>query len=387
MQKIEQILDQALSRMQNGENISAIVSSYPQDVQDQLSAYLSLVRSIKTFPVKQVPTPAKRKLYLQQEVQGSKFIKFLQTLRKTYPMAFASLVLAIAGTAYAAMSSLPGQRLYAVKKVFQSTQIQLAQTPEQKAQLQLQFADQNLQEAQQVLATKGTGDAQTVNEVGQQTVNALNNLKDIAASPAVSKNPAIIQKAESIAQNQQNLAQKINSPSALASAAQAESTLNDIKRIVAAANDESNAAIPKETQFDYEGAVYQVSYKNNFIKIDANTFNYDPQNISVKNADGKDLTIADIGIGDSVKISGTIQDSQNNATEIVLVKRYVALSQEVKVEIKVEKKEVKTEVKPADPAQVQPDSAPASDSAPIPAKPQDTFGGFIPESPTPTESK
>ena len=206
--KFDKILDNAIQDVRNGAEISAVVLNCPADVQNELQAMLEIITIASSLKTKAVPAPTKRRLYLQHVPQTQRgFVAFFESFRLART-ALAALVLLLTGTAYAAQTSLPGDKLFTVKKSYESLQVKLATNPEKRANLQLQIAAQRFEDAQKVLAD-GDDDSkkQAIEEMNQQTVVALNDIKSAAVSISNS-NPEIVKKAEDLTKNQNNLIAK-----------------------------------------------------------------------------------------------------------------------------------------------------------------------------------
>src|SRR5258708_21487905 len=131
MQKIDELLDQALRQIKNGESISQVLSNAPQEYQQELKAMLEVIALISALPLKNVPSPNKRRLYLQAQQPAGNFagswFKFGEFLRvwRVAPVALGVFVLTVAASALAASSSLPGDRFFALKKAVESARLSL----------------------------------------------------------------------------------------------------------------------------------------------------------------------------------------------------------------------------------------------------------------------
>ena len=175
----------------------------------------------------------------------------------------------------------------------------------------------------------------------------------MVASPAIKNDKALIQKVESLAAAQQQLAPGTSNPS------QAQA-LADIKDTVAAAQTEQNtASIPTSTKISITGKI--VAIKSGKITVDTNAFTMDPKNLKITDTDGFNLSFAALGIGQTVKIDGRIIDSSTNQADVITItnKNLPAATPTTQQPATVQ-------------APVQQPAAPQ-----IPVKPNDTFGGVI----------
>lgn len=87
-----------------------------------------------------------------------------------------SILVLLTGTTYASFSALPGDTLYPLKRTMEDTRVKFATSPENKAKLQIQFAEKRLQELE-ILETKD----QEISKI--QTLNQ--NHKDVPITSPV----------------------------------------------------------------------------------------------------------------------------------------------------------------------------------------------------------
>src|ERR1700722_6262969 len=140
-------LDEAIARVKSGQPIESVVSAYPEAERAGLIKMLGVVSAVQSLPKAEVPAPSKRRLYLDPAYQKSKngVLSFINSF-KTFGYAFTGVIAAfiIAGTAYAASKSLPGDTLFSLKTGYEDFQLALATSPASRAQLQVQIASQRL---------------------------------------------------------------------------------------------------------------------------------------------------------------------------------------------------------------------------------------------------
>ena len=357
--KFENLLDEAIVKIRNGENISSVLSTCPTEFQTELKAALEIVKNASALPKKTVPQPAMRRLFLEHQVEKvSNFMRFMQSLKTSYAIAIATFILAFAGTTIAAVHSLPGDKFFALKKAYENTRLFFAFNAESKAQLELTFADNRLNEAQIIFSENSDNATKTqaINELQNQTASALNNVKQLASSNNLSKNSDIIKQAETIAQGQANLVAQAD-PNAKQSTVQNQQTLAAIKSLVAAANEQNSTSLPQTTQFDLTGTVNNVDKTT--IVVDNAKYTFDPS-IAVLNNFAINISISQIGVGDKVHIQGNLIGSQNIISTLVLE----------------QKAQIKTNFNGSTQSANTQSSVPTNNA---PANPNDTFGGFIVE--------
>lgn len=388
---IEQVLDNAIKRVRNGEEISSVVSSCPAEMRSELTAMLQIISIVASLPRKEVPAPNQRRLYLQYTPQPSGFASFIRNF-KLVPTALASFLLVTALTALGAQASLPGDKLFSVKKSYESLQVKLATNPEKRADLQLKIASQRFEDAQKVLAS-GSDENKKValEELNQQTTVALSDIKDNAVSLSA-KNPGLVQKAEDLTKSQTNLIAKVDPKIAdsnvIKKTVQSTVALSDIKKIIATANEESNASIVPDPTITTTGLISEI--KDNTISIAKNKFTLD-EKTEIDDKDGNPIKITDLDINDRVTIEAKIDNDKNLAQTVTLMAEAKAEKaaipilkdkpKETKI-IEVKKKPIEkpTEKQIPDTSTTTPNDPPAPEiTTEDPSK--DTFGGFIAEPP------
>ncbi len=135
----------------------------------QTSSVLNLIAALRSLPKARIPSPDLMRIKNQVldrisiPVEAGNpsgyFLNFAKMLRVS-AIVMASLVVfvgSVAGAAAAALNSTPGEAFYPLKKVAENLELKLADD-NQKAVLQMQFANNRLDEIQTVLAQKEAGE-------------------------------------------------------------------------------------------------------------------------------------------------------------------------------------------------------------------------------------
>jgi hypothetical protein len=94
------------------------------------------------------------------------------------------------GTAVAALESIPGQPIYPVKKIVESVQLQMASTPEEKANLQIRFANTRVDELETILQRQKEGRA-SGEEVQKVVASTTRNLEETAKNITGQSEPQV----------------------------------------------------------------------------------------------------------------------------------------------------------------------------------------------------
>lgn len=358
----EKLFDRALSEIRRGENAETVLLRMPKSAQDELKAMLAVSTELSSMPLRGVPQPARRRLFAAHTAQKlSRFTLFVRTLRTGYAVTAALAILLIAGTSYAADRSLPGDPLFSLKKSFEVAQIELtARNPEARAALELNLANERLDDAQRVVADDSSSSAdkeQAVQELDSQTQVALNQIQQVASS-SPSINSSVVQNLESLAKGQASLQAQVNPGGASQNDQQTQQAIAGIQSSIAtAANGQSQASLPVAKTFQVSGAVTAITSSS--ITVDKNQYQLNSKT-SYAAADGSTLQFSDFAVGDTVTVVGSTS-GENNIAQIVTLKTKPAASTDA--------------------------SAAASDSSALsvpetaPQNQQDVTGGFILDSP------
>lgn len=159
-------LDELINRLKNNSD----VSNYLKDPES--SGSVNLVSLLTNIPKAQIPQPnllrVRNKILdrisvpaqLSSEGFASGFKAYLpRFIRITSGIVGAfTIVLGLTlGTAVAALESIPGQAIYPIKKMVEKVQLQLADTEEQRTNLQIKFANIRLDELETVLQKQKEG--------------------------------------------------------------------------------------------------------------------------------------------------------------------------------------------------------------------------------------
>lgn len=417
MQKFEEILDSAIARLKDGEQIDTVVSSYPKESQIQLRSLLMLARDFSDIPALPAPQPHRRRLYIEQPRQRNSWISQVAGLFKNaYVVSFLIFLFGLSSTAYATFISLPGDSLFTLKRSVETVRVKLTTNPESRAELQLSLANKRLQEAQQVIYTEQDPEAKSkaIEELNKQTVAALDDIQQIASDPKAATNSKIAEKikqAEDLAKNQSTLVASIDPQAADQANKALLSKVAAIKSVLATSLEQSSASIPALAKFEKTGTVKSI--KDNTLTLDDGS-SYDISAISTVQSNipnqtfaaaaktlGKPeiaekaapdkISVTDLNPGDYVTVSGQAADKTNFATSLTLTEKAKSIDDkasqqdsqqdsdkaDAKAEVKGESTKAETKTDPAKPSDPNSVSAPNQSADQPVAKPQDTHSGFI----------
>jgi hypothetical protein len=152
----EHILDEAITRLRNGEDVFAIAESY-KDHEDELLALLPIAVSAINIPKLEVPTPEKKFRFAEVRTMPYFFAEIIQITRvAVIPIALVMVLLGGRIMVNAAQDSLPGDTLYSLKRAGESARLNLTINQEKEATLQVQYTQKRLDEVKKAIDTNNT---------------------------------------------------------------------------------------------------------------------------------------------------------------------------------------------------------------------------------------
>jgi hypothetical protein len=183
---LEKLIDELSFRLKHGKDVSLWQNS------SHLAPIVNILHKLTTFPKTRIPAPdltrVKNQVFdkisipaeVQTEVRSDKknFWANLPSMIRLTSTAVGTLLILISlgiGTAVAALQSVPGQTLYPLKKVVENIQLRLTSDPSAKTNLQIQFANNRLEELTSVIEKNKAGElsSEKAQAIVSQTVAAL----------------------------------------------------------------------------------------------------------------------------------------------------------------------------------------------------------------------
>lgn len=140
----ESRLEQLLMRIKNTPLETDELLNLSKEEQEMLL----LMAELKSIPVLNPPKAALRRKYALQAVKTPAFKTFIFSFRLALTMA----IVVMLSLAYSAVKSLPGEKLFAIKKTAEQLRVKFAASDIQKAYLQVQIAKKRVDEAQKIAA-------------------------------------------------------------------------------------------------------------------------------------------------------------------------------------------------------------------------------------------
>jgi hypothetical protein len=188
----EHVLNICLDRLQEGDTLQACLASYPAHA-SRLSPLLHVAALLETPDIE--PMPAKnfrtgearflahasqlraRRQQASPPRQGGVLSNLLGSTRRLVVASMVSVLLLCgvlsAGTVSAASASLPGSRLYPVKRAAEALVSSVAFTPALQTRVHLAWADRRLREVEALMAQDGVVDETVLGDLEDETERAL----------------------------------------------------------------------------------------------------------------------------------------------------------------------------------------------------------------------
>lgn len=194
----EQLIEQLIHQVKTGGNVSNWQKNR------EVSPVLKIIKLLASMPKAEIPEPnfvrirnqILNKISSPKQKQPSLIGHFPKTFRLVISLVGSlAIILSLAvGTAVAALQSVPGQPLYPLKKVVENLQLHLATNEAERADLQLQFASERLDELTQVLENPDIPPAE-IQKIVAATVKDVKQTANAAAKISASQpKPAIVNK-------------------------------------------------------------------------------------------------------------------------------------------------------------------------------------------------
>ncbi len=303
---MEEILNIALNMMKNGSSLEEALLNWP-DKANELRPLLQTAALLMSLPKNSVPEPVMQRKYILSPAKHTWLKLFPVSKLAGLSMSLILLASLVAGTSYAAYSSVPGEALFTLKKSSEQIQLKLATTPEKKASIQIEITKKRLTDAQKVLnnpEAKPELEIAAINELVNQTRNTIEEVSAVTKnSPSPDQNQTAVASLEDINKQQQNMLQEIkpennlpdNAKLAMQAVKENTSKVSEIKKYIEAASNEQTlvklSSDPNTVVLT--GNINSVEKKSFSVE---NTIFYINDNTEIKNSnlDKKDESILNI---------------------------------------------------------------------------------------------
>lgn len=298
---LEKSIDEIASRIQKGRE----VSSWEKD--PRFASITKIFTTLARLPKAKIPVAnfervknqVLDRIALPKEIANEKTGMFaaIPNLVKLAAGMLGTLLIVVSlgiGTAVAALQSTPGQTIYPLKKVVENVELALTRDPAARANLQIQFANDRLEELSTVIAQSNAGviSAQDAQRIVSQTVSDLQKTTAAASSTANKsadnkQNAAVLNKLVDLSNKQTAVLKPLLSAANISSDGQVKIVL---QQALATSQTSKEQAIK-----NIENAGLKI--EDQPISIDATPS--DPQNTVSANGKITELTTESVSIGTS----------------------------------------------------------------------------------------
>ncbi len=315
----DNIFAEALERLHNGETSSQIAQDY-KDYQQELEGLLAVAEMGLNIPKLTPPAPYKRQLFAEKlsnsAITSSGFMNFMQYMRfAAIPL---SLVIALIGGRFAVNAtenSMPGDKLYSIKRATEEARLTLTRDQEKVATLHVELLQKRLEEVRKAADSGNVqGEAAAIAELKTQTEKTFAEVATVATVNAISKqDSSLLDTLVAVNKEKKNVLAAISETSTtedskmVASIALEDSKRNDmtLAKMIATVNDQALAEMPNKISVTGDIA----SHLNNRITVEKNTFIITDKT-TIIGTDGQPIVDAAL-IKGRVTITGTRIDNGN----------------------------------------------------------------------------
>lgn len=319
------IFDEAFNRLHKGESVSQIASDY-KDYQQELASLLSVARMGMNIP--KITPPAPYKAYKFANVAASPFTRLFEMLSffriAAVPISLVIAVLSGNAIINATANSLPGDKLYSLKRASEQVELTLTQDQNEVATLHVELMQKRIDEVKKA-ADNGDTNSETlaIAELKSQTEKTFAQAGPVATANVISnKDSSLLDNLVAINKQQKDVLVGLsqdgenNDTKVIASNALLDSKKNDqtLAKIIATVNDQILADSPNKVSVT--GAV--IVSGTNRITVEKNTFTINSKTL-ITNIDGTPTTDTKLIVGRATVIGTHVTDGTLVAKQVLIL--------------------------------------------------------------------
>ena len=372
----DEIFDQAIKRLQNGESAFNVAESYPEFAAE-LRELLPIVAQVRAIPKLEAPTPHKKYKFAEAKKFSYRFVEYLSAFRMAIvPI---SLLVALLGggmVVRATEDSLPGDTFYTLKRASEQARLSMTFNPDKTAIIHVEMAQRRLNEVKKAIGSNNVKvEAAAIVELQKQTEKTFAEVPQVAAVNAVTDgDSSLLNKLVALNKEQKSVLSEVGSSAGtkeVTAVALNTTKENDktLAKIIATVNEQALVDLPNKVSTTGPISLLEKSQ----IIVNKLTFVIDQNTIITNDAGEKIDSIPDPKA--SVTIIASKIDGQSIAKQISI------LAPEVKI---TPTPSVSPTVKGAASPTPTPSTTPTPTASPTPAPTNQATGSFITE---PTENQ
>ncbi len=242
-----------------------------RDQDSSLHALAQLALKISDIPTKAVPTPHKQRLYIIHPA-AAPVMRGLQLMNLASYIGGATLVVGLLLTGIVAIQSKPGSNWYEYKSSGHGLRLSLMSDESAKANLQIQYVNDRLQDTQSVLADTNTDSKVKAAALSHLTAETQQTIETVRQVAIAQKNPDLLNKLQSAIDQQAAIIHTAQDPevkdaaeTALKATAAGSKTIAEAQKLVAASNESTLAKLQPTV---VTGSIAKISEKELFVGKD-----------------------------------------------------------------------------------------------------------------------
>ncbi len=358
----EDKLNELIGKVTKGSPSSRVLSDFESDTGE----LLEIVSMLKSLPLQTPPEPAMRRAYIGMQAKANSWLGLIFSHRHA-AFAFGLLLIVTMGstTVYGAAISVPGQKLFSLKKGAEQLRVKFETNELEKANLQMAITKKRLAEAEKILSSAEKNPERQIaalTELSNQSRSTIEQVEVAAKNNGLQeKNHPVITNFEALNKEQQEFINQIPekdstktaASNALESAKEDESKVAQIKTIVevvTASKEQTLIALSSDPDSILISGIVSAYYKEK-LTVEKNTFVITEETV-FKDAAGKILSTTTLSTGLKITIRGQKNNEKLIATEINILS--LPEPESVKPEVKgtstpeeIQNKEINTSTTPA----------------------------------------
>ncbi len=285
--------------------------------------WAQILKSLSSIRAATPALAASRRKYLAQKpsVGFGWNLEFLKVFNFIPAVAICAGLLLVGGFTYATANSLPGQKLFEIKKSAEQFRVKFAGDKIQRAYLQVQIAKKRVAEAQKLASLPGDNTGQklaAIKEVSKATQQAAEEVNTLSRESITSANPELLNSLEEVGKKEQalisDIAQNDDTKDVIALSLKNQTRISEIKQSVEITTAEAALTnlLGSEDSVTLSGQITKI--EKDGLQVEKTSFAVNASTTLIS-ADGKNLNFSELKIGEKVAVTG-----KKSGTKIIALK-------------------------------------------------------------------
>ncbi|MEK7617689.1 MAG: DUF5667 domain-containing protein [Patescibacteria group bacterium] len=299
-----------------------------------------LAAELQSIPLLNAPHAKIRRKYALASEPIPLWKNLVFSFRYSIGIAILLCVMFTSGIAYSTAGSLPGEKLFGLKKSAEQFRVKFALNGAQRAYLQLQIAKKRLNEAQQIVQNQNSEAAfLAISEVSKATEIAANEVQTLSPKSIKESSRPLLSSLEDVGKQEKDLVFQLSQNGSaqegkedvIALSLKNQTRVSEIKRSVAISTaEEAIASLSSpDNAVTISGQITQIGKTS--ITVEKTTFFITEKTI-ISSSDEKIINPEDLKINAKVAVSGEKNQTQILALKVAVLEKSEELAGEVKGE-------------------------------------------------------